>query len=140
MAATGQGNVQLSPNNVGQRTRAIASSKRRTTKRYRAYHSHGVIKGGFWYADLHVELQFADSVLSEGNFYARYAIYFYENFPVTLFQQLIQTRSRGTLALNQGIGDYTVNGYSRTHFPKQLHPGAWIGAFSANPDLKFGNW
>ena len=140
MAATSQGNVQLPPNNIGQRTRAIATSKRKLSARNVAYHSHGIIKGGFWYSDSHAELQFANSVLGGGGFLDRNAIYRYDSFPVTLFQQLITTRSRGSFALNQGIGNYTNDGKGRTHFPKQLRAGAFIGGFSANPDLKFGNW
>ena len=140
MSTTGKGNLPLPPNNIGQRTRAVASSKRRMSVRNQAYHSHGVIKGGFWYSDSHAEIQFANSVLSDGAFVNRNAIYRYDNFPVTLFQQLISTRSRGTLALNQGIGDYSGGTPTGTHFPTQLRAGAYIGAFSVNPNLKFGTW
>ena len=90
--------------------------------------------------DSHAELQFADSVLEAGELVKRNAIYRYANFPVMIFQQLISTRSRGTLALNQGIGDYQGEVRTGTHFPTQLRPGAYIGHFSANPNLKFGNW
>ena len=140
MAATGKGNVQLPPNNIGQRTRAIATSKRKMSVRNVAYHSHGIIKGGFWYSDSHAELQFANSVLEDGIFINQHAIYRYDHFPIMFFQQLVASRSRGLLALEQGIGDYEGAVRTGTHFPKELRPGAYIGRFSVNPNLKFGNW
>lgn len=134
------GNPPLGMNNQGQKRKAVTTNKRKLSARNIAYHSHGVIKGGFWYSDSHAELQFANSVLGDGGFINRNAIYRYDNFPVTLFQQLIATRSRGSLALNQGIGDFGGGTPTGTHFPTRLRAGAYIGAFSVNPNLKFGTW
>jgi hypothetical protein len=129
MAATGLGNVQLPPNNVGQRTRAIASSKRKMSTRQIERHKHGIIRAGFWYYDSHIEIQWRSGYIVR-----------YENVTPNQFETAMKLAHPASWFNVNGIGAWGQWGLERAFQPRDAQLGTRISDFTANPNLKFGNW
>jgi hypothetical protein len=129
MAATGQGNVQLPPNNIGQRTRAIASSKRKQSARQMERHEHGIIKAGFWYSDSHIEIQWRSGYIVR-----------YENVTSNQFQTAMKLAHPASWFNANGIGAWGQWELGKANQPRDAQLGTRISNFSAHPNLKFGAW
>lgn len=129
MSATGKGNLPLPPNILGQRTRAIATAQKKRGANWIKRHKHGIIKAGFWYSDSHIEIQWQSGYIVR-----------YENVTPNQFQTAMKLAHPASWFNASGIGAWGQWGLGRPNQPRGSQLGTRVDNFSANPNLKFGNW